>query len=122
MLIAVVGRLRPVPYDDELAGRIRELLRENPGVVEKRMFGGVAFVIDGNLAVAASSQGGILVRADPALPLPSSYAAHAEVAVMGGRSMKGWWRVASEHLTTKRQLARWVVLGSERARSLPAKR
>lgn len=92
-------------YDEDLADRIRELLAEVPGVTEKRMFGGLAFLVDGKLTVAASGQGGILVRVDP--DRADRYA-HAEVAVMRGKPMPGWLRVSAEHLRTKRQLEAWI--------------
>ncbi len=92
------------------------------GVTEQRMFGGLAFLINGNLAIAASGQGGVLVRVDSADSDRLVSSTKAELAVMGGREMRGWLRVAPEHLRTKRQLAPWVQRGVAQARSLPAKR
>ena len=109
-------------YDDGLAERIRALTADEPGLSEKRMFGGLAFLINGNLAVAASGQGGILVRVDPAESDTLVDKTRAEIAVMRGRPMAGWLRVASEYLGTKRQLWPWVERGTTYARSLPPKR
>jgi TfoX N-terminal domain len=109
-------------YDDALAGRIRELLADEPGLTEQKMFGGLAFLIGGNMAVAASGQGGALVRVDPARSERILASTNARPMEMRGRQMHGWLRVAPEDLRTKRQLARWVTLGATYARSLPAKR
>jgi hypothetical protein len=111
-----------VAYDDDLADRIRGLLDGELGVDEKKMFGGLAFLIGGNMAIAASGQGGVLVRVDPALSDKLVDTTSAQTAVMRGRPMQGWLRVAPEHLGTKRQLAKWVQLGAAYARSLPTKR
>jgi TfoX/Sxy family transcriptional regulator of competence genes len=111
-----------VAYDEELAERIRELLDSQAHLTEKKMFGGLAFLINGNMAIAASGQGGILVRVDPAKSDDLVDTSNAEVAVMRGRPMDGWLRVASEHLRTKRQLAKWTTLGAAYARLLPPKR
>lgn len=109
-------------YDEELADRIRELLGAEPGVQEKKMFGGLAFLVGGNMAISASGQGGVLVRVDPQQSDRLVDTTNAEVAVMGGRSMDGWLRVAPPDLATRRQLERWVRLGAGYARSLPAKK
>ncbi|HUJ65006.1 MAG TPA: TfoX/Sxy family protein [Acidimicrobiales bacterium] len=109
-------------YDVDLADRIRELVGLEPGLSEKRMFGGLAFLVGGNMAVAASGQGGILVRVDPSQSDQLVATTNAVEAVMGGRSMRGWLRVAPEHVRTKRQLEKWVRLGTGYARTLPAKR
>jgi hypothetical protein len=111
-----------VPYDEELAFRVRALINDEPRLNEKKMFGGLAFLIGSNMALAASGQGGILVRVDPAQSDKLVDTTNAEIAVMRGRPMQGWLRVAPEHLRTKRQLAKWVDLGASYARSLPAKR
>ncbi len=108
-------------YDEELAQRIRDMLVGQRGVTEKKMFGGLAFLVGGNMAIAASGQGGALVRVDPAQSDRLVSSSKAEVAVMRGRPMDGWLRVASEHLKTERQLAKWVELGTTYARSLPKK-
>ncbi len=106
-------------YDEELAMRLRELLQGEAGLSEKKMFGGLAFLIGGHMAIAASHQGGVLVRVDPADSDRLIDTSHAQPAVMRGRPMEGWLRVAPEHLRTKRQLARWAHLGVTYARSLP---
>jgi TfoX/Sxy family transcriptional regulator of competence genes len=111
-----------VAYDEELATRIRELIGGEPDLIEKKMFGGLAFLIGGNMAVAASGQGGALVRVDPAESDNLVATTNASLMEMRGRSMQGWLRVDSEDLRTKRQLAKWVGLGTTYARSLPAKR
>ena len=108
-------------YDEDLANRIRELVGAEEGVTEKKMFGGLAFLVGGNMSVAASGQGGLLVRVDPA----ESGALQARPSVgpmeMGGRTMDGWLRVAPDGVRTKRQLEPWVRRGVAYARSLPAK-
>jgi TfoX/Sxy family transcriptional regulator of competence genes len=109
-------------YDQDLADRIRELIGRSPNLTEKRMFGGLAFLIRGNMAIAASGQGGVLVRVDPEESDALVAATDARPLVMRGRAMKGWLRVSGEHVGTKRQLAKWVQLSTTFARSLPAKR
>jgi TfoX/Sxy family transcriptional regulator of competence genes len=111
-----------VAYDDDLADRIRDLLDGEPRLTEKKMFGGLAFLIGGNMAIAASGQGGVLVRVDPAQSDKLVDTTHAEIAVMRGRPMQGWLRVPTDHLGTKRQLAKWAHLGAAYARSLPPKK
>ena len=111
-----------MPYDEDLAERIRELLADEPGVVEKRMFGGLAFLIGGNMSVAASGQGGLMVRVDPEETDELVAKPHAQPFVMRGREMQGWLRVDDEGVRTKRQLEPWVKRGVAYARSLPAKR
>jgi TfoX/Sxy family transcriptional regulator of competence genes len=111
-----------VAYDEDLADRIRELLGGDTDVIEKKMFGGLAFLIRGNMAVAASGQGGALVRVDPARSERIVATTNARLMEMRGREMQGWLRVAPDDLRTKRQLAKWVTLGATYARSLPAKR
>lgn len=108
-------------YDEHLANRIRELLADEGGVTEKKMFGGLAFLIGGNMSVSASGQGGLLLRCDPAKTEALLRKPHAAPFEMRGRAMDGWLRVAPEGLRTKRQLAPWVELGVAYARSLPAK-
>jgi TfoX/Sxy family transcriptional regulator of competence genes len=108
-------------YDEELAERIRELLVGDTSLSERKMFGGLAFLIGGNMAVAASGQGGVLVRVDPERSDRIVATSNARPMEMRGRQMQGWLRVAPEDLRTKRQLARWVTLGSSYARSLPTK-
>jgi hypothetical protein len=113
-----------VAYDVALADRVRAMLADSPeagDVTEQRMFGGLAFLIGGNMAVAASGQGGLLVRVDPAASDKIVATTNARPMEMGGRSMAGWLRVGPEELGTKRQLAKWVALGTSYTRSLPAK-
>ncbi|HEY8778004.1 MAG TPA: TfoX/Sxy family protein [Gaiellaceae bacterium] len=109
-------------YDEELAARIRDLVAGEPDLTEKKMFGGLAFLIGGDMAVAASGQGGALVRVDPAQSDNLVATTSASLMEMRGRSMPGWLRVDSGDLRTKRELAKWVGLGAAYARSLPAKR
>jgi TfoX/Sxy family transcriptional regulator of competence genes len=111
-----------VAYDEALAERIRELLAGQRGLTEQKMFGGLAFLIGGNMAVAASGQGGILVRVDPAESDRLLARTKARPMEMGKRSIQGWLRVDAVDVRTKSQLARWVELGRTYARSLPAKR
>jgi TfoX/Sxy family transcriptional regulator of competence genes len=108
-------------YDEVLADRIRELFAGEPGLTEQKMFGGLAFLIGGNMAVAASGQGGVLVHVDPDESEKLVAKTDARLMEMRGREMRGWLRVDTEHLHTKRQLAKWVELGAAYARSLPAK-
>ncbi len=115
------GCLDPVAYDEDLANRIRELVGLEEGLTEKRMFGGLAFLINGNMSVAASGQGGLLVRVAPEDSDKLIAQRHAELMVMRGRSMQGWLRVAPEGLRTKRELERWVRRGVSYARTLPGK-
>jgi hypothetical protein len=111
-----------VPYDEKLANRIRELIGSDSDLTEQKMFGGLAFLIGGNMAVAASGQGGILVHVDPDESDTLVETTNARLMEMRGRSMRGWVRVDSEELGTKRQLAKWVELGVAHAKSLPAKK
>jgi TfoX/Sxy family transcriptional regulator of competence genes len=113
--------MRRVAYDEDLADRIRELLAHRRGLTEKKMFGGLAFLIGGNMAIAASGQGGALVRVDPERADHLVETTRAEAAAMRGRPMRGWLRVESDQLTTKRRLEKWVELGSAYAASLPPK-
>jgi TfoX/Sxy family transcriptional regulator of competence genes len=108
-------------YDEDLADRIRELLGPERGVEEKRMFGGLAFLINGNMAVAASGQGGLLVRVAPDDTDTLVERAHVSPMVMAGREARGWLRVDGEGVKTKRQLRSWVTRGTEYARSLRPK-
>ena len=108
-------------YDEDLADRIRELVAKERDLTEQKMFGGLAFLIGRNMAVAASGQGGILVRVDPASSAKLVSTTKAQPMVMRGRAMDGWLRVDAEHVREKRQLAAWVKRGVTYARSLPAK-
>ena len=109
-------------YDEELADRIRDVVAGEPGLTEQKMFGGLAFLIGGNMAVAASGQGGLLVRVDPEESDALVASSPARPMEMRGRQMAGWLRVDAEDVRTKRQLATWVDRGTSFARSLPAKR
>jgi TfoX/Sxy family transcriptional regulator of competence genes len=113
--------LNAVAYDEDLANRIRELVGLEEGVTEQKMFGGLAFLVGGNMAISASGQGGILVRVDPAQSDKLVAATTAEPAIMRGREMAGWLRVADTDLKTRRQLEKWVKVGVGHARSLPTK-
>jgi hypothetical protein len=110
-----------VAYDEDLANRIRELIAHEDGLVEQKMFGGLAFLIGGNMSVSASGQGGLLLRVDPEQTEALAAKPHAERFVMRGRAMDGWLRVDAEGVKTKRQLERWVGIGVAYARSLPPK-
>jgi TfoX/Sxy family transcriptional regulator of competence genes len=109
-------------FDEELAHRLRELLHPETGLSEQRMFGGLAFLINGNMAVSASGQGGLLLRVDPGETEQLCRNAHAHPFVMRGREMDGWLRVDEEGIRTKRQLERWARIGVTYARSLPSKK
>jgi len=110
-----------MPYDEDLANRIRALIADAPGVTERKMFGGLAFLVGGNMSVAASGQGGLLVRVDPDQTDDLLRKPHARPFEMRGRPMDGWLRVEAEGVRTKRQLAPWVKRGVAYARSLPPK-
>ena len=88
-------------YDEELAERIRELVAGEPDLTEKKMFGGLAFLIGGNMAVAASGQGGVLVRVDPAESDMLVSTTNARLMEMRGREMQGWLRIDLEEIRTK---------------------
>ena len=109
-------------YDEDLAARIRELVRGEAGLTEQKMFGGLAFLIGGNMAVSASGQGGLMVRVDPAMSDELVATTPARLMEMRGRPMRGWLRVDTEHVRTEPELAKWVALGMAYAHSLPAKR
>ena len=104
-------------YDEELAARIRELVSGEAGVTEKKMFGGLAFLVGGNMAVAASGQGGLLVRVDPDESEALVASSDARPMEMRGREMPGWLRVDPPD----DELAAWVERGVTFARSLPPK-
>ena len=110
-----------IAYDEDLANRIRELIAAEPDVAEKKMFGGLAFLIGGNMAVAASGQGGLMVRCDPGETEKLVGKPGARPFEMRGREMAGWLRVDDSAVRTKRQLGPWVRVGVGYARSLPAK-
>ncbi len=109
-------------YDEDLANRIRELIADEPRLTEKKMFGGLAFLIGGNMSVSVSRSGGLLLRIDPDQTEALLAKPYAEPFVMRGRAMDGWLRVQAEGVKTKRQLERWVQRGVACARSLPPKR
>jgi hypothetical protein len=108
-------------YDADLARRIRELIGAAADLTEKKMFGGLAFLIGGNMAVAASGQGGLLVRVDPETSDELVSTTNARPMEMRGREMKGWLRVGPEDVRDDAALSKWVELGTGYARSLPAK-
>ncbi|WP_433045885.1 TfoX/Sxy family protein [Dactylosporangium sp. CS-033363] len=108
-------------YDEDLANRIREIVQGEPALTEQRMFGGLAFLINGNMAVAASGQGGLLLRVDPADTPTLVRRPEATRFEMRGREMDGWLRIDPTGLTTTRGLKSWVSRGVSYARSLPAK-
>jgi TfoX/Sxy family transcriptional regulator of competence genes len=108
-------------YDEDLANRIRELVASRPDVREQQMFGGLAFLIAGNMSVAVSGSGGLLLRCDPAETEALLAKPHASPFEMRGREMRGWLRVHADGVRTKRQLERWVERSVSYARSLPAK-
>ena len=108
-------------YDEDLANRIRELVADQAGVTERQMFGGLAFLIGGHMAVSASGRGGLLLHVDRADTDELLAKPHAQPFEMRGRTMEGWVRVEAEGLTSKRQLERWVARGVTHARSLPPK-
>ena len=108
-------------YDEELAARIRGLVEGEPGLTEKKMFGGLAFLVRGNMAIAASGQGGLLVRVDPDESDDLTRTTNARPMEMRGREMAGWLRVDTEDVRTDAELAKWVEHGLGYARSLPPK-
>jgi TfoX/Sxy family transcriptional regulator of competence genes len=107
-------------YDRELADRVRELVAGEEGLAEQRMFGGLAFLVNGNMAVAASGQGGLLVRVNPA-ESGALVDERVRPMVMRGREMHGWLQVDTTAVSDADQLERWVARGVSYARSLPAK-
>jgi TfoX/Sxy family transcriptional regulator of competence genes len=111
-----------VAYDEDLANRLRELIADEPDVSEQKMFGGLAFLVGGNMSVAASGQGGLIVRVDPDATDELLAKPHAQRFAMRGRAMQGWLRVDAEGVRTRRQLEPWVRRGVVYARSLPSKR
>jgi TfoX/Sxy family transcriptional regulator of competence genes len=110
-----------MPYDRHLANLLRELLADQDGITEKTMFGGLAFLCNGNMMFAASGQGGLLVRVNPELAEDAAARSHASIAVMRGRQMPGWVRVADEGVRLKRQLEPWVRQSLGYVRTLPPK-
>jgi TfoX/Sxy family transcriptional regulator of competence genes len=111
-----------VAYDEDLANRIRELIARDADVTERRMFGGLAFLVGGHMSVTASRQGGLMVRVDPEDTEALLAKPHTGPFEMRGRELQGWLRVDAEGVRTKRQLEPWVKRGVVYARSLPPKR
>jgi TfoX-like protein len=109
-------------YDEDLANCIRKLIAGEPDVTEMRMFGGLAFLIGGNMSVAASGQGGLLVRVEPDTTETLLAEPHARPFEMRGRPMDGWLHIDPEGVESERQVAPWVKRGVAYARSLPPKR
>ncbi len=108
-------------YDHDLADRLRWLVADESEVVEKKMFGGLAFLLAGNMAFAASGQGGLLVRVAPAESETIMAGTGAVPMEMRGRPMKGWLLIGAEHLETEQQLADWVERAMAHVRTLPLK-
>jgi hypothetical protein len=108
-------------YDEQLAARLRDHLDGEPGLSEKKMFGGLAFLVHGNMAVAASAEGGLLLRVDPDRSGELLGEPHTDPFVMRGRSMAGWMRVLPEGVASDADLERWADLGVAHARTLPPK-
>ena len=111
-------------YDEGLAGRLRDLLHEEPAAAghelsEKKMFGGLAFLVGGSMAIAVVGEGGVMVRVDPEETERLLATTAAFPMVMRGREMTGWVRVAADDLRTKRQLSAWVRRGASYAATLP---
>ncbi|MGI8716023.1 MAG: TfoX/Sxy family protein [Solirubrobacteraceae bacterium] len=108
-------------YDEDLANRIRELVADQEGVTERKMFGGLAFLIAGHMSVSVSGRGGLLLHVDAADTEALLAKPHAQPFEMRGRTMEGWVRIEAEGVRTKRQLKRWVARGVAHARTLPPK-
>jgi TfoX/Sxy family transcriptional regulator of competence genes len=108
-------------YDEELANRIREVVQDERGLTEKRMFGGLAFMINGNMAVSASSKGGLLLRIDPSQTESLVGEPGVRRFEMRGREMDGWLGVPATVVEGDDELRRWVDIGITYARSLPPK-
>jgi len=109
-------------YDEDLARRIRELVAGETQLTEKKMFGGLAFLIRGHMAISASGQGGVLVHVDPERTDELVATTVATVAVMQGREMPGWLRVGADYCAADDELSSWVEIGIGHARSLPPKK
>jgi TfoX/Sxy family transcriptional regulator of competence genes len=108
-------------YDEDLANRLRELLAGEDAVTEKKMFGGLAFLLHGNMSVSASRNGGLLARVDPAETEAALARPHVSLMEMRGRTMDGWITVAAEGVRTKRQLEPWVRRSVSYVKTLPPK-
>ncbi len=107
-------------YDEELADWVRQQVEQEPGLTEKQMFGGLAFLIDGHMSVAVSHQGGLMIRVPPQDTDALLQEPHTRPMVMRGREMDGWLRVDTGE-QSEDEFARWVRRGVAYARSLPPK-
>ncbi len=108
-------------YDQELADRVREQVEHEKGLTEKKMFGGLAFLINGHMAVSAGNKGGLMLRVDPADMETLLREPQARPFEMRGREMNGWLRIDVNSLSSDEELASWIRRGVDYARSLPAK-
>jgi len=108
-------------YDEDLADRIRELVQDEPNLKEQRMFGGLAFLVGGHMSVAASGQGGLMLRCDPEATDDLLGQPGAAPMEMRGKEMRGWLRVDAEAVESDEALQTWVERGVSYARSLPPK-
>ena len=108
-------------YDETLAQRIRTLAGSTEGLTEKKMFGGLAFLVNGNMAISASGNGGVMVRVDPGQTEAIISSSKAQMIEMRGRQMPGWLRINTSDVTSDSELSRWVQLGTKYANSLPPK-
>ncbi|HEY1778810.1 MAG TPA: TfoX/Sxy family protein [Solirubrobacteraceae bacterium] len=108
-------------YDGDLANRLRELLAQEEAITERKMFGGLAFLLGGHMSVSASGRGGLLARIDPAETDAALALPHTTLMHVGARAMEGWIRVAPEGIATKRELAKWVKRSLAYVRKLPPK-
>lgn len=106
-------------YDPDIAERLRELLAGEDNLTEQKMFGGLAFLINRNMAVAASAEGGLLVHVDPADAGGWIDGHRVTPMVMRGREMRGWLHVHTD--ADGPELEQWVSRGAAYARSLPPK-
>lgn len=108
-------------YDEDLADRIRGELGDLPALAERQMFGGLAFLIEGHMAVVASGQGGLMVRVEPEVADRAVASGAAQLAVMRGRKMRGWLRVDTGDVATPRALRKWIDLSLDYVFTLPPK-
>ena len=109
-------------YDEALAEKVRKLVAGEPGLTEKRMFGGLAMLLNGNMAVAVRGRGGLMIRVDPDTSDPMLDEPGASIAVMQGRPMRGWIVVETEAVAKAADLKRWVKRGTAYASTLPPKK
>jgi TfoX/Sxy family transcriptional regulator of competence genes len=109
-------------YDEQLAEEVRERLAEVDGeLIEKKMFGGLGFMLDGNLVVAASRRGGLLVRTDPADADEVESQPGVEPMKSAGRRMPGWVFVDAGALRSEAELDAWMSRALAFVATLPAK-